>query len=496
MHFLKLVFVVSVFFIFGAFNVQSQTATAIPDTPAGKQLSEWLRVFSQGSQEEFKNFIFERFANSLLTQSPATDRADRQARTYLDARKFNIRDIEKSEPHEIVTLAQADLTGLWFRLTLKVEPQVPYRITEYTSQRIPPPGKLGKLTQRELIRKIETFMNRLAEADAYSGTLLVAKDDKILFRKAYGLASKAHNLPNRTGTILNIASITKMFTATAIMQLVEKGKLSFSDTVGQYVPEYPNKDVREKVTIHHLLSHTSGLGDFYGAKFYSKKTVLRQVKDYFQLFPEDPPLFEPGKQWQYSNIGYLLLGAIIEKVTGENFFEHIHKNVFRPAGMTDTDYYEADVDTPNLATGYTNFDDLGDDNFAFRLGKRRNTSLYNNARGGPQGGAASTLDDLWKFSRALREHKLISRKSYDLMTTVKVVARKYDAGQTLWGYGVEMEIIDGKRVLGHGGGDLGISSAIRWFPDSGNYTVIILSNYDRGGILASVKLQELIIRTQ
>src|SRR5207248_3252396 len=126
------------------------------------------------------------------------------------------------------------------------------------------------------------------------------------------------------------------------------------------------------------------------------------------------------------------------------------------------------IDTPNLATGYTNFEDLGEDQIQFHLGKRRNTSLYNGARGGPTGGASSTLDDLLRFSNAFWAYKLLSKEFVDLMTTSKIFARKYDASDTYWGYGFELETVDGKHVIGHGGGDLGISSGIRWFPDCGN----------------------------
>jgi CubicO group peptidase (beta-lactamase class C family) len=162
--------------------------------------------------------------------------------------------------------------------------------------------------------------------------------------------------------------------------------------------------------------------------------------------------------------------------------------------MVDTDYYEADRDTPNLAMGYTNFEDLGDDNYQFHIGERINTSLYNGARGGPTGGLSSTIDDLLRFYLALQSNKLVSATTLNLLTTSKILARKYDANQTYWGYGFELELIDGKRVIGHGGGDFGISSGIRWYPDSGNYTVVVLSNYDRGGILTIYKLEEMILQ--
>jgi CubicO group peptidase (beta-lactamase class C family) len=492
-----IVCVVSLLVPVGSLNAQGP-GLVIPDTRAGKQLKEWLQVFGSGDQEAFAHFVSEHFSKSLLAESNAIDRADRLARTYLDTRGFDIRDMEKSADTEIAVLAQARLTGLWFRLTIKVDATPPYAITEYTAQRIQPPAKfpVKKLSDKELVKEIKVFMNKLAAADAFSGTLLVARDGKPILKVVYGLASKAYNVPNRIDTKLNIASVGKMFTAIAIAQLAEQGKLSFTDTVGKLLPEYPNKEVAQKVTLHHLLTHSSGLGDTYSAKYICHKGVLRQVKDWLPLFVDDPkPLaFEPGTRWQYSNQGFILLGAIIEKVSGENFFEYIRKHIFQPAGMIDTDYYEADKDTSNLAMGYTNFEDLGEDVYQFHLGERRNISLYEGARGGPTGGLFSTLDDLLRFTLALRGNKLVGAKSVELLTSEKILARKYDANQTFWGYGFELENINGKRVIGHGGGDLGISSGVRWYPDSGNYTVIVLSNYDRGGIITIYKLEEMIMQ--
>ena len=478
-------------------TAQSQQIVALPDTPAGKQLKEWLRIFSGGDQDAFVRYINEHYSKSLLEEDTAVDRADRQARIYLDSRGFDIRSIEKFTPEETTVLAQASLTGLWFRLTMKVQAESPYRITEYTAQRIQPPvGTHRKLNERQLVKEIDRFMKRLAAADAFSGTLLIAKDGKPIYKTVSGFASKAYRVPNRLDTKLNIASMAKMFTAIAIAQLVEQGKLSFTDSIGALLPDYPNKQVAEKVTIHHLLTHTSGMGDFHGAKYVCRRSILREVRDFFPLFVDEPLSFEPGARWQYSNAGYMVLGAIIEKVSGENFFDYVRKHVFKPAGMDNTDYYESDRDTPNLAMGYTNFEELPDDNLRFRLGPRRNTSQYILIRGLPAGGAFSTIEDLLRFSLALKGNRLLSEKTLNLMISSKVTARKYDAGQTFWGYGFELENIGGKRVIGHGGGDLGISSAVRWFPDSGNYTVIILSNYDRGGIITNYKLQEMIIQNQ
>jgi CubicO group peptidase (beta-lactamase class C family) len=497
---IRLFMIVVLSLSFGPLNsaiAQSNRGAVLPDTPAGKQLADWLRVFASGNQDDFVRFIGERYSKSLLEQDTAINLADRQARTYLDTRGFEVRRIEKSSAQEIIVLAQASLTGLWFRLTVRVEANAPYHITEYTRERIhPPAGSQRKLSEAELLKEVKTFMTKLAAADAFSGTLLVAKDGKPIYKTVRGMASKAYNVPNRIDTKFNLASIGKTFTAIAIMQLVERGKLSLTDNVGKILPDYPNQQIATKVTIHHLLTHSSGMGDIHGPKYAARISSLRQVRDYLPLFVDEPLSFEPGARMQYSNAGYILLGAIIEKVTGENYFDYVRSHIFKPAGMVDTDYFETDFDSPNLATGYTNYVEQGEDYQEFHLGQRRNTLHYGAIKGNPQGGPFSTVEDLLRFSAALRGHKLLSAESVDLMTTKKVFFRKYAANDTYYGYGFELENIDAKRVIGHTGGDLGVSCALEWFPDSGNYTVVVLSNYDRGGIIAIDKLTEMIIQSQ
>lgn len=481
----------------GPAHARPRQRADLPDTPAGRQLGDWLRVFDGGRQDEFARFIAARYAPAALEQDNPTDRADRQARVYLDARGFRIRVIEKSEPAEVVVLARAALTGLWYRLSLKVEPGPPHRVTEYAAQRVAPPaGAQGKLSERRLAAEAGAFMDRLAAADAFSGAVLVSRGGRTIFRRAYGLASKAHRAPNRPDTKFNVASVGKLFTAVAVMQLIERGRLSLDDTAGKLLPDYPDRQVAERVTIHHLLSHSSGMGDIHGPEYVCRRAALRRVLDYLPLFAGRPLSFAPGERMQYSNAGYILLGAVVERVSGDDYFDHVRRHVFAPAGMTDTDFYESDADTPNLAAGYTNFEDLGDDNFRFRLGPRRNTSLYAAAKGNPQGGAYSTADDLLRFAEALRSGRLLGARTLDTMTAPKFFFRRYAAGEIFYGYGFELETVGGERVVGHGGGDLGISAALRWYPDSGDYTVVVLSNYDRGGIVAIDKLQELITRRQ
>jgi CubicO group peptidase (beta-lactamase class C family) len=329
------------------------------------------------------------------------------------------------------------------------------------------------VTDVEVISQLEAYVDKLVAEDKFSGTILIAKNGTPIFKKAYGLASKGYNVPNRTDTKFNLGSMNKMFTSVAIAQLAEAGKLSYNDPISKYLPDYPNKAVSEKVTIHQLLTHTSGVGDYFNDKFMeASKTRFVEIKDYFPLFVDNPLLFEPGTKWRYSNAGFIVLGAIVEKVSGQNYFDYVREHIYKPAGMINTDAYEMDRDTPNMATGYTKRDPKTGADFAD--GQRRTNLFLHSYRGGPAGGGFSTVEDLLSFANALASHKLLDQKYTDLITTGKVDAPGRDGK---YAYGFEDERINGQRRVGHGGGFMGINAQLHIYPDLG-YTVAVMSNYD------------------
>jgi CubicO group peptidase (beta-lactamase class C family) len=260
-----------------------------------------------------------------------------------------------------------------------------------------------------------------------------------------------------------------MFTAVAIAQLAEQGKLSFSDTLSKHWPDYPNKEVAAKITIHHLLTHTSGLADYFGNEFMkSSRDRFRKIDDYLPLFVTKPLQFEPGKRFRYSNAGFMVLGGVVERVSGQNYFDYVREHIYRPAGMVNTDCYSLDEETPNLAIGYTREGRGGTSK-----GWKNNVFLHV-IKGGPAGGGYSTVDDLVAFATALRNHKLLSPKSTHNLWTGKV-----DLGRSgdKYAYGFFDETVSGKRIVGHGGGFPGINSKLDIYLDS-DYTVAVMSNYD------------------
>ena len=157
-----------------------------------------------------------------------------------------------------------------------------------------------------------------------------------IFAEAYGLADREHRIPNSLNTRFRIGSMNKMFTAVAVLQLVTAGKLKLDDPLIKYLPDYPNRELASKVTISQLLSHTGGTGDFFGPQFSARRLEFRTHEDYIKLFGNRPVAFEPGSRFEYSNYGFIILGAVIEKVSGESYYDYVHDHVYNPAGMIST----------------------------------------------------------------------------------------------------------------------------------------------------------------
>src|SRR5262249_10815599 len=150
------------------------------------------------------------------------------------------------------------------------------------------------------------------------------------FQKAYGLADRDKKIPNDLNTRFRLGSMNKMFTSVAIAQLVQQGKMSYNDTVAKLLPDYPDKDIAAKIAVHQLLTHTSGLGDFFGPEFREKKDTLHGLNDYLKLFAGKPLKFEPGKGWAYSNAGMIVAGLIVERVSGQNYYDYVREHIFKP----------------------------------------------------------------------------------------------------------------------------------------------------------------------
>ncbi|MEA2761116.1 MAG: hypothetical protein QOD47_400 [Gemmatimonadaceae bacterium] len=210
----------------------------------------------------------------------------------------------------------------------------------------------------ELKSGLDSLVTRLAAQDSFSGVVLVARKGAVAYQRAVGLADRERRVPMTVDTRIQIASTTKLFTQIAIRQLEQAGRLALSDTVGKYLSDYPNRTVRSKVTIEQLLQHRSGVGSFWNARFAATHASVRTIDDYLRLFENDSLLFEPGTNEAYSNGGFVILGAIIEHVSGLSYHEYVKRHIFEPAGMSQTGPYDSRSIRPRSAVGYT-FQSLG-----------------------------------------------------------------------------------------------------------------------------------------
>ena len=322
--------------------------------------------------------------------------------------------------------------------------------------------------EESVAREIRTFFDTLVAENKLSGAVLVAKDGVTIASKAAGIANRATGAPIALNTKFNLGSMNKMFTAVAVAQLAQAGRLAFNDPVGKHLPDYPNKEVADKVTIHQLLTHTSGMGLYWNEKFMAQREKLLTVAAHLPLFASDPLTFPPGEKFQYSNSGYMVLGAIIEKVSGQDYYSYIQERICTPAGMSDTGFYEPGREIPNLAIGYSSMSDDGKP-----LEEPRDNTNIREIRGGPAGGGYSTVQDMVKFHMALRSYKLLSKEQTALVKTGKVDG----PGGSRYGYGFGDNISEGKHIVGHNGGAPGIAANFEMYPELG-YTAVLLMNTD------------------
>jgi D-alanyl-D-alanine carboxypeptidase len=318
---------------------------------------------------------------------------------------------------------------------------------------------LHRMTQAQALAALRDHAEERARADEFAGAVLVARHGKVLLQDAWGRADCKAGTANTPTTRFRIGSMNKMFTAVATLQLVEAHKLALDDPIGKHLPGYPNKEVAAKVTVRHLLTHTGGTGDIFGPEFDQHRLQLREHRDYLKLYGSRGLTHEPGTRFEYSNYGFVLLGALIEHVSGMSYYDYVDRHVFRPAGMRSTGSLPETVDVPDRAVGYLRPSPGGP------WVPNTDTLPW---RGTAAGGGYSTVGDLLRFAQALGSGRLLAK------ATLAEATRPH---QPQYGYGFEVQGQGRLRSYGHGGGAPGINGELRVFPESG-YVVVSLSNLD------------------
>ncbi len=428
-------------------------AAETPDTPAGRTLAAWLEAFNSADRAKVKAF--------LEVHAPK-----RQVEDELEFREqtggFELIRIVKSEPTALTAVVKAREAGNFAELTLRVEAEPPHRIVGLRLERTSAPPNVPappRLSEAEALAGWRAEIEQQVAADRFAGAVLLARNGKVLFSQAYGLADRDKGVKNALETQFRLGSMNKMFTSIATLQLVQAGKLRLQDPLAEHLRDYPNQELARKVTVRHLLTHSGGTGDIFGPEFDKNRLNLRTLDGYVKLYGARALQFEPGSRWAYSNYGFLLLGVLIERVSGQSYYDYVREHVFKPAGMKATDSLPEEQVVKNRATGY-----MG------RAGGWKPNTDTLPWRGTSAGGGYSTVGDLFRFAQALMQGKLLDPKLVREATGPQAPSSGY-------GYGFNVSDEAGMRMFGHSGGAPGMNGTLRVHPDRG-YVMAVLANLD------------------
>ncbi|NEU05267.1 MULTISPECIES: serine hydrolase domain-containing protein [Clostridium] len=335
-----------------------------------------------------------------------------------------------------------------------------------------------------LQKQINELISDRVNKNQFSGAVLIKKGNEEIFSGAYGYANRTWRVNNSLQTRFRIASISKMFTAVSILQLIELEKVSFSTKVVEYL-NLENSKISNDVTIESLLTHTSGIADYFDEEqdddeweklWYDIPIYkMRRLEDYLELFIHKEPVSKINEKYHYNGAGYILLGLIIEKASGLSYFDYIRQNIFSKINMKNSDFISLDDVDDLVAEGY---EAISDSNKKI-IGWKKNiyTTTPNAAS---DGGATSTADDLIKFIEALRNNKLLSEKMSMEMFIPKVLEYDDTSRNYIWMYGYANEFIldeESKEIVrcGHTGEEYGVSCRLYYYPST-NVIVVILAN--------------------
>jgi len=416
-----------------------QTAEAqLPQIPAGKTAEAYVKAFNAG-EDAVKEFIEKFFAKDALQKAPIEMRLERYRQIKRELGSLKLEKAAESGPSFFGLTVRAE-NGQLLRLDFEFEAAEPHGLLGIRIEALGGPGDEGprpdpKKDDAELLAAVRDYAAEATAADNFSGAILIARNGVPVYEEAYGFADREKKIPNRIGTKFNIGSINKSFTSLAVRKLAAEKKLSLEDTIGKFLPDYPNKVAAAKVKIAHLLTMSSGIGDFFGPRYEAAdKEKILTLADYLPLFADRPLAFEPGQGNLYSNGGFIVLGLIIEKVTGQDYYDYIRENIFKPAGMTDSGWTKKAEAVADRAVGYVREGSVWKTNDDTLPGK-----------GSSAGGGHSTARDLLKYTLALEKGL----------------------------YGPAGE--ENRGGMGIAGGAPGLNAALEWMPNRG-WTIIVMAN--------------------
>ncbi|MGQ7829749.1 serine hydrolase domain-containing protein [Altererythrobacter sp. Z27] len=445
----------------------SPVSTTMPDTEAGEigeMVIARINADDQTSIQQWASTILAptidaSMQDAFLKQLAVAVR-DSGGVDFVDART-------QGPPGMLVVTIKGRRTGQLVALVLLPDPEQPGKLAMVDMVSIDDPTLYDGwpetgASQADIARLAGAALDQLANTTDFSGCLSISDGATTFFDECRGLADRTFGVATDRETKFHIGSMNKMFTAVAIAQLAESGKLRWDASLAEVMPEYPDQAAAAKITVWQLLRHTSGLGDFFVPEFFQNREKFVNPGDYLDLIARQPIVFEPGADWSYSNAGYILLGRIVENVSGESYFDYVERHIFEPAGMTSSGFGSLEDVTEKLATGY-----FKDGAFATTWKANWMTLPF---KGSPAGGGYSTNEDLLKFANAFQGGKLVGPATLQKMFEdgVRVGPGKYAAG-----FGDRPS--NGRQIRGHAGGAPGMSANLAMVWETGA-AVAVTSN--------------------
>lgn len=448
-------------FLSASIAVASPATTTLPNTPVGRLAGELIRHANADGPVRIRQWAPTVLSASIDSDDKAAFVTD-LASAARDSGGLDVFDV-RTDSHQqglLEVAVKAHRTGTRALLVLAADPARAGKLAQAGLFPMEDPALYadwpkGAVSHEQMTRLIHTALDRLVRTDDFSGCVTVVDGGKTVFDECRGLAERNFGIPIDQQTKFHIGSIDKMFTAVAIAQLVEAGKLSWDATLDQLVPEYPDHSAAKKITVWELLHHTAGLGgDFLVPEFFQQREKFINPVDYLGLIAHQPKASEPGKQWNYSNTGYILLGRIIENVSHEGYFDYIQRHVFSPAGMSSSGFDSLDDITPKLSVGYFH-EGLFSDEWKADWMKIP-------FKGSPAGDSYATNADLLRFAKALREGKLVKP-----ITLTKMFDDEVPAGPGAYAAGFGDRLSHGRHIRGHAGGIEGTDANLQMVWETG-----------------------------
>ena len=411
-------------------------------TPAGAALAAWLEAYNTGDSVRIASTLARLYTAEALARRSAAERAGGVMGWRREYGGFEPARIDSVQSGMVVVTVRESLTRGWGMLFVELDSASPAKVTGVSLIPFVEPPDWRSVeragSEEAMAERISGLAEQLAGTGAFRGVVRVARGDQVILHRGYGIAADSS---------FELASVSKMFTTVATLQLMEQGKLSIDATIGAVLPDYPPGPSATQVTMHHLLTMSSGIPDlFQSPRYRGRQDQFRTLRDHWPLFAESPLEFPPGIRWSYSNSNFMILGSVIEQLSGESFADYLRNHVLDRAGMSRTTV------------------------------------------GSPAGGGRSTAQDMAAFGRAFLGGRLVGPEMV-ARATAGYIATEYGGRD---GFGLETRDWNGVRIVGHGGAYPGVSNQVDFFPAQG-YSVVVLSNVSRSGAQALANYARMLI---